>query len=275
MTPQCSYAGFVDAWSATRGNTVPTVCPAVNARGGVPRSAIMSAMTYTSSAVGATASAMRRPGSRKPLDRELILTGALDIIDTHGAEALTMRSLAAHLESGTTTLYRHFANRSALIAAAIDRVISEVDVSDTDVTTGTWQQICKSLTQRLFDALASHRNLGSLLVENPPIGQATEARRELVLAVLLRNGFTPDTAGRLYATMTHYVRGFAIQLSAHSDNQQPQAAAPVTLAGADPVRFPATAKTFASGALPMTIAEEFTYGLDLILGIDRLDDHRR
>ena len=171
--------------------------------------------------------------------------------------------------------YRHCANRAALIAAVIDRVVSEVDVSDTEVITGTWQQVCKRLSQRLFDAFAAHRNLGSLLVENPPIGQATEARRELFLAFLLHEGFTPDTAGRLYATLSHYVRGFAIQLSAHSDNQQPQVATPVTLAGADSVRFPATAKTFASGALPMTIAEEFTYGLDLILGIDRLDDHRR
>ena len=76
------------------------------------------------SVVSATPPAIRVPGSRRPLDREFILTGALDIIDTRGAEALTMRSLAAHLESGTTTLYRHFANRAALIAAVIDRVIS-------------------------------------------------------------------------------------------------------------------------------------------------------
>jgi len=90
-----------------------------------------------------------------------------------------------------------------------------------------------------------------------------------ILRALFHNGTADNPA------MTHYVRGFAIQLSAHSDNQQPQAATPVTLAGADPVRFPATAKTFATGALPMTLAEEFTYGLDLILGIDRLEDHRR
>ena len=232
-------------------------------------------MTSQSSAVSATAPAMRRPGSRRPLDPEFVLTAALEIIDTHGAEALTMRALATHLESGTTTLYRHFANRAALIAAVIDRVISEVDLSDTAVTTGTWQQICKSLTQRLFDAFAAHRNLGSLLVENPPVGQATEARRELFLAFLLREGFDPATAGRLYATLSHYVRGFAIQLSAHSNNQQPLAATPVTLADADPIRFPATAAAAAAAALPMTLAEEFTYGLDLILGIDRLEDHRR
>ena len=242
---------------------------------GASHSAILSGVTPQPPAVSAAAPAIRIPGSRRPLDREFILTGALDIIDTHGAEALTMRSLASHLESGTTTLYRHFPNRAALIAAVIDRVISEVDVSDTAATTGTWQQVCKSLAQRLFDALAAHRNLGSLLAENPPVGQATEAGRELFLAFLLREGFTPDTAGRLYAFLSHYVRGFAIQLSAHSNNQQPQAATPVTLADTDPTRFPATATTAASGALPMTLAEEFTYGLDLILGIDRLEDHRR
>ena len=256
------------------GTPYPQGVTAVNSRNGMSHSAILSDMSPQPSAVSAAAPAIRVPGSRRPLDREFILAGALDIIDTHGAEALTMRSLAAHLESGTTTLYRHFANRAALIAAVIDRVIGEVDISDTDVITGTWQQVCKSLSQRLFDAFASHRNLGSLLVENPPIGQATEARRELVLAVLLRDGFDPATAGRLYATMSHYVRGFAIQLSAHSDNQQPQAALPVTLADADPIRFPATATAAATGALPMTLAEEFTYGLDLILGIDRLEDHR-
>ena len=248
---------------------------AVNSRDGVSRLAILSGMTSQSSAVSATAPAMRRPGSRQPLDPEIILTAALDIVDTRGAEALTMRSLAAHLDSGTTTLYRHFPNRAALIAAVIDRAISEVDLSDSAATTGTWQQVCKSLAQRLFGALAAHRNLASLRVVNPPIGRSTAAMSELFLAVLLRDGFTPDTAARLYATMTHYVRGFAIQLSAHSNNEQLQAATPVTLTHSDPIRHPSTAAAAASGALPMTLAEEFTYGLDLMLGIDRLDDHRR
>ena len=229
-------------------------------------------MTSQSSAVSATAPAMRRPGSRQPLDPEFILTAALEIIDTHGAEGLTMRALATHLESGTTTLYRHFANRAALIAAVTDRVLGKVN---SDAPSGTWQQVCKFLAQHLFDTLAAHPNLAPLLVGQPPTVQGKSAGREQFLAVLLRDGFTPHTAARLYATMTHYVRGFAIQLSAHSDNQQPQAASPVTLADADPIRFPATAAAAATGALPMTLAEEFTYGLDLILGIDRLDDHRR
>jgi AcrR family transcriptional regulator len=81
------------------------------------------------SAGSAAAPAIRVPGSRRPLDRQFILTGALDIIDTHGAEGLTMRALAAHLESGTTTLYRHFRNRAALIAAVTDRVLGKIDTA--------------------------------------------------------------------------------------------------------------------------------------------------
>ncbi|MGB2810473.1 MAG: TetR/AcrR family transcriptional regulator C-terminal domain-containing protein [Mycobacterium sp.] len=224
-------------------------------------------MTSQSSAVSATAPAMRRPGSRQPLDPEFILTAALDVIDTHGAEGLTMRALATHLESGTTTLYRHFQNRAALIAAVTDRVLGKVN---TAAPPGTWQQVCKFLAQQLFDTLAAHPNLAPLLIEQPPTGPGRLAGREQFLAVLLRDGFTPDTAGRLYGTLSHYVLGFAVQLRAHAE-----VTSTLDISGADPIRFPATAKIVASGALPITIAQEFTFGLDLILGIDRLGDHRR
>jgi len=217
--------------------------------------------------VSATAPAVRIPGSRRPLDREFILTAALDIIDTHGAEGLTMRALATHLESGTTTLYRHFQNRAALIAAVTDRVLGKVN---TAAPPGTWQQVCKFLAQQLFDTLAAHPNLAPLLIEQPPTGPGRLAGREQFLAVLLRDGFTPDVAGRLYGTLSHYVLGFAVQLRAHAE-----VTSTLDISGADPIQFPATAKIVASGALPITIAQEFTFGLDLILGIDRLGDHRR
>lgn len=104
--------------------------------------------------INSAAVTMRRPGSRQPLGREFILEAALAIIDTHGAEALTMRALAAHLDSGTATLYRHFPNRSALIVAVIDQVLGKID---SDAPSGTWQQVCRVLAQQLFDALAAHR----------------------------------------------------------------------------------------------------------------------
>ena len=193
------------------GTPYPLCVMAVNSPDGASYSAILGGMPSQPSAVSAAAPAIRVPGSRRPLDREFILTGALDIIDTHGAEGLTMRALATHLESGTTTLYRHFHNLAALISAVTDRVLGQID---SDAPSGTWQQVCKFLAQQLFDTLAAHPNLAPLLVEQPPTGPGRLAGREQFLAVLLRDGFTPDTAGRLYGTLSHYALGFALQLRA-------------------------------------------------------------
>lgn len=70
--------------------------------------------------------------------------------------------------------------------------------------------------------------------------------------------------------LSHYVLGFAVQLRAHA-----AVMSSLDISGADPADFPGTARTLASGALPMTIAEEFTYGLYLMLaGVDRVEDHQ-
>ena len=58
----------------------------------------------------------RRPG-RPRLDTGHIVDAAVKLVDDHGADALSMRSLAGHLGSSTATLYRHFPSRAALVAA--------------------------------------------------------------------------------------------------------------------------------------------------------------
>ena len=236
-------------------------------------------MTPERPAVGATAPAKRIPGSRRPLERDFILTSALEIIDTHGAEALSMRSLATHMYSGTTTLYRHFPNRAAIIAAVIDRVASQIDFGGTDATTTPWQQVCKRIAQNSFDALAAHRNLASLVLGNADATPAYSTGRELFLGALLHDGFTPHAARRVYATVSHYVIGFAMQLPVRDDSQHREpapGAARRALEITYPASNPATATVAAAGAQPLTLAEEFTYGLDMmLLGIERFHDQHR
>jgi hypothetical protein len=84
--------------------------------------------------------------------------------------------------------------------------------------------------------------------------------RELAIAVLLDNGFPPPLAGRSYATLAHYVLGFAMQLG----GPDTAAASPPTgLADVDPAQFPATAAAAAS--LPVALEDEFTFGLELLI----------
>jgi AcrR family transcriptional regulator len=202
-----------------------------------------------------------------PMDR--ILTAALELLDEQGAEALSMRSLAQRLGSGTATLYRHFSNRSELVSMVIDHILGEVDLDADAVAVLPWQQSCISFGQHMFDALSRHGNVASLLVEYTPIGPNALANRERWLAVFLDNGFPPVVAAHAYATLARYVLGFAIQLSGSAVNGQQDAELSAAFNELDPSCYPATVTV--ADDLPVPLAEEFAFGLRLIVaGLERL-----
>jgi AcrR family transcriptional regulator len=204
----------------------------------------------------------RSPGRPAiPVDR--IVTTALQIIDGEGAEALSMRTLAQRLDSGTATLYRHFGSRADLIAHVVDRVFGTVEIDHAKLTTMAWQEAGKIVAQAMFDTLRRHPNVAPLLSENAMIGPNALAAREVLIAIMLDNGFPPALAARSYATLARYVLGFAIQLTSPVGNLDD-----VRLAQAfhdlDPNQFPATVKV--ADHLPVPLDDEFEFGLDLIIG---------
>ena len=206
---------------------------------------------------------MRRPGSRQLLGDEFIIAAALDIIDTQGTEALTMRALALQLQSGTATLYRHFSNRAAVIAAVVDHMLSKLDFGAPDVDSGPWQQACKNMAQQMFDAFAAHPNLAPLI---PDISERAGAvMREKFFAILLRDGIPPAEARRFYVAVGRHVVGFISQLRAHPGAGERGAASRTSLSDVDGVSYPVTASVAAGGVSgATTVAEEFSYGLELI-----------
>ena len=175
-----------------------------------------------------------------------------------------MRTLAQRLDSGTTTLYRHFANRAALIAHVVDRVYGEIEFADDALAGVSWQQACLTVAHNMFDALRRHRDIAPLLVQQVPIGPNAMAHREHAIAILLDNGFPPPLAARSYATLARYVLGFAIQLG---DRSTAENLDDTELAGIfhdlDPALFPATVAS--ADSLPVALDDEFTFGLELIV----------
>jgi AcrR family transcriptional regulator len=202
-----------------------------------------------------------------PLDR--ILGAALELVDEQGAEALSMRSLAQRLESGTATLYRHFANRAELVATVVDRMLGEVDLDASAITDLMWQEICVSFAQRMFDALGRHGNVAPLLVGHVPMGPNATAHRELILRVLLDSGFPPATAARTYATLSRYILGFAMQVSRSAAVDHHDAELSAAFHQLDPSRYPATVAV--ADQLPVPLAEEFVFGLQrIVAGLEML-----
>jgi AcrR family transcriptional regulator len=194
------------------------------------------------------------------LDR--IVTAALQVVDDEGADALSMRTLAQRLNSGTATLYRHFTSRADLIAAVVDKMFGAIELDFAALNASPWQDACKAAAHSMFDALRRHQNVTRLLAENVPIGPNALAAREQMLAFLLANGFPPALAARSYATLARYILGFAIQLTSTRDDPDEARLAEV-FHNLDQSQFPATIAV--ADSLPVPWEDEFAFGLDLIV----------
>ncbi|QLL07694.1 TetR/AcrR family transcriptional regulator [Mycobacterium vicinigordonae] len=207
-----------------------------------------------------------RPRGRPPLPFDRILGTALDLVDECGADALSMRSLAQRLGSGTATLYRHFGDRAELIAMVVDRMLGEVTIDARQ----PWDRACIAFAHSMFDALSRHGNVASLLVGHVPMGANALAHREAVLSLLLENGFSGRTAARTYATLSRYVLGFAMQVRGSASTERDEDELAAAFGRLDPERYPATSA--AAGALPVSLADEFDFGLRLLVsGLRRLE----
>lgn len=180
-----------------------------------------------------------------------------------------MRALAQRLGSGTATLYRHFADRAELVAMVVDRMLGEVAL---DALSGlAWDQACMSFAQSMFDALGRHGKVAPLLIGHIPMGPNAMAQRELVLSVLLDNGFQADAAARSYATLSRYILGFAMQVSGSLAAEQHDAEVSAAFHRFDPEQYPATVKV--ADALPVPLGDEFAFGLELLIaGLSGLRD---
>jgi AcrR family transcriptional regulator len=219
-------------------------------------------------AKGARAAALappdRRSPGRPPVQKDRIIDAALRIVDAEGADELSMRLLAQRLNSGTATLYRHFANRGEVVAHVVDRVFGEATFDVEQLRTMTWQEACRTVARGMFDALRRHRNVASLLVEHAPRGPNAMAQRELLINILLENQFAPQLAARCYATLARYVLGFAIQTTeTNASNDTDDVSFASAFDHSDPERFPAIATV--AEHLPVALDDEFTFGLDMIM----------
>jgi AcrR family transcriptional regulator len=211
---------------------------------------------------GAVSTTHPRPRGRPPVPLDRIVTTALQIVDDEGADALSMRTLAQRLGSGTATLYRHFASRSELIAHVVDTMFGTIELDTATLRALPWQDACKAVAHSMFDVLRRHQNVTSLLSENVPIGPNALAAREQMLAFLLANDFPPALAARSYATLARYILGFAMQLnSSHGDVGDAKLAQ--IFHDLDRNQFPATVTV--ADSLPVPLDDEFAFGLDLIV----------
>lgn len=212
---------------------------------------------------GAAEKPKRGPGRpRIPLTR--VIEAALAIVEERGSSALSMRVLAARLDTGTAVLYRAVSGRSELIELMVDAVIGERLLASTHNDPGGWKMACRQSAIALFEALALHPGLAALVIEKVPVGPNALIVRERMLARLLDDGFSPARAARVYATVARLAVGFAAQLPRKGVEESDSASVREQFLALPPDRFPAI-RVVAESLPAQRVADEFRYGLDMLL----------
>jgi AcrR family transcriptional regulator len=154
---------------------------------------------------------------RPQLTRERVVEEALAVIAHDGAQALTMRRLAARLGVVPGALYHHVRNKQQLQDLVLDGVLAEVDL-DLDPALG-WTEQLKVLAHRLRQVLEDHPGVAGILKTRDPLGPHSLALAEAFLGPLQTAGFGDREAGLAFFLLLDYTIGFAVS-SPTSVNEQ-------------------------------------------------------
>jgi TetR/AcrR family tetracycline transcriptional repressor len=161
---------------------------------------------------------MNDQNRRPQLTRERVVAEALAVIAQDGAQALTMRRLAARLGVVPGALYHHLRNKEQLQDLLLDGVLAEVD-GHLDPSQ-PWTEQIKLLAHRLRQVLEDHPGVAGLLKTRDPLGPHSLALAEAFLAPLQAAGFADREAGLAFFLLVDYTIGFAVSSPRTSINEQ-------------------------------------------------------
>lgn len=156
---------------------------------------------------------MGRP-STPILSRARIGRTALRIVDRDGAEAVTMRRLAAELGVNASSLYNHISGRLDLIEEIRTLVAEQIDSSV--FGTLAWVEALDAWARSYRAAFAKHP-------KTIPLVMSTSSRAEPILAMYedftkaaLGAGWTPTDVPRILTALESFILGSVLDMSGPS-----------------------------------------------------------
>jgi AcrR family transcriptional regulator len=150
--------------------------------------------------------------SAESLGPAAVVDAGLQVLDEVGLGAFSMRAVADRLQTYPATVYWHVGNRATLLAAILDRVLSEMVVPDPGAK--SWTGWLRDLACEYRRVIHGHPNAGTLVTTELQRGSVSTQMVELILSVLARAGFRGPRLAAAYNVYVGSVTGWvAIELS--------------------------------------------------------------
>jgi AcrR family transcriptional regulator len=148
-------------------------------------------MSTTANPTGRRRSTRDRP-AKAPLSVDAIVDAALAILQSEGLEAVSMRRVAAALDTGAASLYVYVNGREGLLQAMEERINATVAIEPPDPA--RWREQLHDLLARMYQTLAAHPGFAALSMADPFPSESALRLLENLLGILLAGEIDPQDA---------------------------------------------------------------------------------
>lgn len=157
----------------------------------------------------------RNRPAKAPLSREVIVNTALDILSQEGPAGLSLRKVAAALDTGAASLYVYVTNLSELHALMLDQALGAVTLATNQE--GNWRERLTTLLSSYVIVLYNRPGLAQLAQRIIPTGPNVLRLIETILSLLLEGGVNPGVAAWAVDLLVLYVTSIAAEQDIRRD----------------------------------------------------------
>jgi AcrR family transcriptional regulator len=156
--------------------------------------------------------APRAAPRRQPLNREVIVDAALELLDREGLDAVSMRRVAQALDTGAASLYQHVGGKEELVALVFDRVTGEIPLPP-EPDPARWQEQLREAMTDVWRGMIAHRGIAAVAIGSVPSGPNALAYTEALTGILLAGGLTKQQCAWAVDNLYKYVTADAYEQS--------------------------------------------------------------
>jgi AcrR family transcriptional regulator len=162
----------------------------------------------------------QEPSSRKPAHtRADIARAALEIADSQGFDAVSMRRVAERLGAGTMTLYHYVRNKDELVALMSDAVMAEVVVPEGELSTD-WREALTQIANRSHEAFRAHHWVFQKMSDDGVPGPNGMRHFEQSLQAVAGLDLDRDQVFEVIAQVDDYVFGYSLREVQEAEEQE-------------------------------------------------------
>ncbi|MFG2045417.1 TetR/AcrR family transcriptional regulator C-terminal domain-containing protein [Dactylosporangium sp. NPDC048998] len=150
------------------------------------------------------------PARQRRLGREEVVAAAMELADSGGTQALTMKAVAARLGPYTPmALYRYVHHKDGLVDLMLDAAVAQIPLPPSPGP--DWRADLHEVATATRAMIKRHGWYAELVHTRPPAGPHTMRRLELMLRVLTGRGVTVARALTFAALIDRHIVGSAVQ----------------------------------------------------------------